>query len=289
MYEAFETYQKACKASGARRKMRLAYETLAQWPECPHAYLLLADLVPDLDLAESYLIEAFHAGQHLAKVDWNPFSGEAEIVGFGTTPPELAAMRKLATLRCGQGQFAGAIKVLEALLERNWADPLEVRHWLIALHLAVDTKEARSRVYQLTSLYRMIDEPDYQPEDEDHRPVEGHLGITDAQPRAAWWLYNVAIHTYRVSGPADRNAKAWISEACEANPSVVVFLAGNINELDDVVELAGQIGNTFNYYANLEAGTNGEAMEYIHFATPAWKDRPGTREWLVWHADRDDL
>jgi tetratricopeptide (TPR) repeat protein len=131
-----------------RRKVVLARQALAVWPDCAEAYNLLAGRHPDLESAARLYALGMAAGERAMGPEVVAKAG-----GFWElmeTRPYMRARMGLADIRIEQGRLAEAAEHLRELLRLNPGDDQGARHSLVGLLIVLDRDE---EAWNLANLY----------------------------------------------------------------------------------------------------------------------------------------
>ena len=234
--EAIRLYDRANKTTDRERKASLAYAMLSAWPESPHAFLILADLADDPQLEGAFLqLARAYAFAPLRRDPDRPEFAELgvryrSVFGYGELLAHSVVLHKLAVWCCRTGESQGAVVHLEQLLSVDWQDPLDVRHWLIALYLETTDRQLHRKAFKLLEQYRYIDDPYFDVTLEERLRLDQFKGILGATPRSVWWAYNVALERFLTGKPTDILKDRWLENAINENPEVASRLASGSHQ-----------------------------------------------------------
>jgi len=194
-YEAQQIIYQAFESRDPRRRVELAKQALAIWPDCADAYVLLAEMTRDLGQATELNRKAVEAGERaLGKKAFTEDVGH--FWGILETRPYMRARLALAQCQWTSAKRDEAIENYRGMLLLNPGDNQGVRYLLAACLLDV------SRDDQAAELMAHYND--------------------DA---SAAWAYASALIAFRRHGDSE-DARQLLAEAKRTNPHVPAYLTG---------------------------------------------------------------
>lgn len=240
--EALRLIALARRARSASKRLALAHQALAVWPDCAQAYRVLLDnYEPDSELAIGLLRLAIKAARQAM--------GErklATLEGRFSTDPEAYELLDLqASLSLNArvfGDLEEAIDVAAETFDNDPTDPLRVRFLWVSCLLESQVPENTLDAYELIQESLEVDD----------EPFE-------------WWLYYRALVLYQLNGD-NRKSREALAEAFQENPLLAVALLANA-----AIEIAKRAG------VNLDPAAT---IEFAAIARPAWSASGNALDWL---------
>ena len=222
-YRAEDLVNEAWEAAGERR-VALAREALALWPDCADAYVLLAQAASSLEGARELLERGVAAGERaLGRRVFREEVGDFWLIF--ETRPYMRARAALAVTLWRLGRREEAVEHQRELLRLNPRDNQMLRyrhaHWLLEL-------EVYNELEDLFAVY--------------------------AEDRVPGFVYTQALAAFRCRGRDDAGARCLRAEARELNPHIPVYLSGRkklpvprpactvFGEESEAVDYAGGVG-----------------------------------------------
>jgi tetratricopeptide (TPR) repeat protein len=194
-YRAEDLVYEAWEAAGERR-VALAREALALWPDCADAYVLLAQAASSLEGARELLERGVAAGERaLGRRVFREEVGDFWLIF--ETRPYMRARAALAVTLWRLGRREEAVEHQRELLRLNPRDNQMLRyrhaHWLLEL-------EVYNELEALFAVY--------------------------AEDRVPGFVYAKGLAAFRCRGGDDAGARRLRAEARELNPHIPVYLTG---------------------------------------------------------------
>ena len=245
--EAEDLIEQAYKSRSKKKRLALAHQALALWPDCAHAYKVLWDNYDaDAQLSVALLRLAVKAAQRaigekrLSSL-WGRFGSEADTAELLRFEASLALMSRAA------GLLEDAISWAEAVVVHDLRDPLHMRFIWVSCLLEAQSPERAVKAYNV---------------------VQDGLDLNDTH--TDWWLFYRALVLFQLNGD-NRKAQEAATDAVAREPLLAAALLS-----DATLLLAQAVG--------LEMDT-GALMEFVNIALPAWQATPGAEQWLSKHLD----
>ncbi len=225
-YQAQQLIFQAFESRSPRRRVELANQALAIWPDCADAYVVLAEMTHELGEATELNRKAVEAGERaLGKRAFTEDVGG--FWGILETRPYMRARLALAQCQWASGERDEAIENYRGMLLLNPGDNQGIRYLLAACLLEVGRDDQAA---ELIEHYK-----------------------DDA---SAAWAYASALIAFRRQGDSE-DARQLLAEAKSTNPHVPAYLTGKkkmpkqlpdmigFGDESEAISLVGDYGNSW--------------------------------------------
>lgn len=240
--EAERLLQLAQKSRSKQKRLSLAHQALAVWPDCAQAYKVLWDTYEsDPQLSVALLRLAVQAaqraiGEQRLTALWGRYASDPDAFELLRFEASLALMARATDL------LDEAIAWAEAVVHHDGRDPLHMRFIWVSCLLEAQDPERTIKAYGV---------------------VQDGLDLKDAH--TDWWLFYRALVLFQLNGDNRRSREA-LAAALARGPMLAAALLS-----DAAVMLAEAVG------LDLDADA---LVEFVNIARPAWLATPGAEEWL---------